>query len=721
MEVFKIPTHFNMRKPVLYLILPFLLIFSNIHAINQPRVDSLLNVIETAPVDSNYVQTLFMLAEQFYNENPDSAFHYCSEAQLISVQLNYYEGIADSYNWIGYIFWQKGDLANAIDQFSLGLETNLKTNDSVERANMLNNIGYMYKEIGDIETALDYLHQALELKKLVSPKANIATSLNNIGIIHQDLEEYETALKYFEESLELRIEAKDSNGISTTYSNIGSIYDAQGDIEKAKMFFYKALKAQSKLNPKMSHKSLVLNNLGRVFTYEEQYDSATLVMNQSLEICRSIESPYWEARTLFSLSKMHLKQGNKKVAKELALDGYNLSIKGGFAESLEDLSYLLYNIYFNENDSKNALKFYKEYIVMRDSLSSITNKKAAYKQEVNFEFQKKEQELEQQQAIEKAVLLKEKEKTDALNKKEQQEKNVIIGFVSAIGVLVLIFAIFIFSRLKITSRQKNIIEKQKKQVDHAYNELEVKNEEIMDSITYAKRIQSAILPPNKIVKTYLQHSFILYKPKDIVAGDFYWMESRGSKVLFAAADCTGHGVPGAMVSVICNNGLNRSVREHNLTDPGKILDKTREIVIEEFAKSEEEVKDGMDIALCSLEGKTLQYAGAHNPLWIIRNGEVIETKANKQPIGKFDNPTDYTTHTFQLEEGDTIYIFSDGYVDQFGGEKGKKFKARPLKELLVSIQDKSMEEQKSIIDNAFEKWKGDLEQVDDVCVIGVRV
>ncbi|MBL4594128.1 MAG: serine/threonine-protein phosphatase, partial [Flavobacteriales bacterium] len=209
--------------------------------------------------------------------------------------------------------------------------------------------------------------------------------------------------------------------------------------------------------------------------------------------------------------------------------------------------------------------------------------------------------------------------------------------------------------------------------------------------------------------------------KDIVAGDFYWIEQKEGEVLFAAADCTGHGVPGAMVSVVCNNALNRSVREHGLTDPGLILDKTREIVVQEFEKSDEDVNDGMDIALCSLEGNTLKYAGAHNPLWIIRGGEIIETKANKQPIGQFDNSLQYTTHSFELQKGDSIYIFSDGYVDQFGGEKGKKFKTRAFRELLLSIQESSMDEQKIIIDDAFETWKGDLEQIDDVCVIGIRI
>ncbi|PCJ28142.1 MAG: hypothetical protein COA97_02375 [Flavobacteriales bacterium] len=295
-------------------------------------------------------------------------------------------------------------------------------------------------------------------------------------------------------------------------------------------------------------------------------------------------------------------------------------------------------------------------------------------------------------------------------------------------ILLLIIITIIYIAFRNKKKDNAIIAKQKNEVQKQKDIIEQTHQEITDSIIYAKRIQNAILPPDKVVKEYLKESFIFYKPKDIVAGDFYWMESVASPsnkketiVLFAAADCTGHGVPGAMVSVVCNNGLNRSVREHRLSDPGEILDKTREIIIQEFEKSDDDVKDGMDIALCSLEGNKLLYAGANNPLWIIRNGKIIETKANKQPIGQFDNPEPYTTHAFELEKGDSIYIFSDGYVDQFGGEKGKKFKPKAFRELLLSIQDKSMEEQKKIIDDAFETWRGTIEQVDDVCIIGVKV
>jgi len=418
--------------------------------------------------------------------------------------------------------------------------------------------------------------------------------------------------------------------------------------------------------------------------------------------------------SLTNIGNIKYNLGQLSEARKYVIEALEISKEIGSPDKIAHASHVLYFIYKKEKNATKALEMHEMYISMRDSVNSKETQKASAQQQAKYEYEKQktidDAEHDKQIAIENA----EHEKSLAIEQEEKEKQRVITYATGGGLALVVVFLIFVFNRLKTTRKQKGVIES-------AHHELEEKNQEIMDSINYAKRIQSAILPPSKLVKEYLQESFILYKPKDVVAGDFYWMEHKEGKVLFAAADCTGHGVPGAMVSVICNNGLNRSVRENGLTNPGQILDKTREIVIQEFEKSEEEVKDGMDIALCSLEGMKFEYAGAHNPLWIVRKGEIIETKANKQPIGKFDKQTGYTTHTFDLEAGDSIYIFSDGYVDQFGGEKGKKFKAKAFRNLLLSIQEKPMEEQKVIIDDAFEAWRGSLEQIDDVCVIGVRV
>ncbi|MFT4600370.1 MAG: ligand-binding sensor domain-containing protein [Arenicella sp.] len=254
--------------------------------------------------------------------------------------------------------------------------------------------------------------------------------------------------------------------------------------------------------------------------------------------------------------------------------------------------------------------------------------------------------------------------------------------------------------------------------------VEYKNKEITDSITYAQRIQNAILPTKHLIGMHLNETFFYYRPKDIVAGDFYWLEtSDKNEVLLAAADCTGHGVPGAMVSVVCNNALNRTVREFKLHSPADILNKVRDLVIETFQTSETEVKDGMDIALVSINKKTnvVTYAGANNDLYIVRNGELEIITADKQPIGRYVAEKDFTEHSIQLKKGDCIYVFTDGYMDQFGGPKGKKFKYSAFRNMIIEIHDKPMEEQEAHINKVFNQWMGRLEQLDDICVIGVRI
>ena len=338
----------------------------------------------------------------------------------------------------------------------------------------------------------------------------------------------------------------------------------------------------------------------------------------------------------------------------------------------------------------------------------------------------------------KIKLLKEKNELLLLGEKEKLEGMVII-------------------RTSELQLEKNNVEEQKRIIEE-------KQKEILDSIHYAKRLQEAILPPLKFIDEHVPNNFVLYQPKDVVAGDFYWAETKDNKFFIAAADCTGHGVPGAMVSVVCSNALNRTVNEFGITDTGKILDKTRELVLETFAKGNAEVKDGMDISLLCIDKQINKafWSGANNPLWYVQSSvtsseveksidaglevpvktvtssevekstssgldsarpdiQLIEIKADKQPIGKSDYAKPFTTHEIALQEGMLFYLFTDGFADQFGGPKGKKFKYKQLEELLLANANKNMSDQHEILSQQFALWKGDLEQVDDVCVIGVKV
>ena len=257
--------------------------------------------------------------------------------------------------------------------------------------------------------------------------------------------------------------------------------------------------------------------------------------------------------------------------------------------------------------------------------------------------------------------------------------------------------------------------------------IQAKQKEILDSIQYAKHIQLAILPPLELVNKHFPNNFILYQPKDIVAGDFYWAEhitdSKQNLFFIAAADSTGHGVPGAIVSVVCSNALNRSVKEYHLTQPSLILDKTRELVLDTFSKSGEDVKDGMDVSLMvfDLKNKTIAWSGANNPLWYIQNGVFHEIKADKQPIGKSEKFRPFTNHVIPYVEGSLFYLFTDGYPDQFGGPEGKKFKYNRFADLLVSSHHMDMRTQAQHIGTTFSNWKNKQDQTDDVCVIGIRI
>lgn len=253
--------------------------------------------------------------------------------------------------------------------------------------------------------------------------------------------------------------------------------------------------------------------------------------------------------------------------------------------------------------------------------------------------------------------------------------------------------------------------------------VEEKQKEIIDSISYAKRLQEAILPSIEFLNTHLKNSFVYYQPKDIVAGDFYWAEKVGEKFFIAAADSTGHGVPGAMVSVVCSNALNRTIKEFDETETGKILDKTRELVLETFEKSTNEVKDGMDISLLCIDSKNknIFWSGANNPLLYIQDNELKVIKADKQPIGKTYFPKNFTTHHIEYKVNTTFYLFTDGFADQFGGPAGKKFKYKQFYDLLLKNNHFSQKEQAKIIHKTFIAWKGDLEQVDDICIIGIKI
>ncbi len=610
--------------------------------------------------------------------------------------------IANTIIWRHYMFsYPDSALLLADQQYNFAKSAG----DSIRLGDALNNKASAFYYKGFHKEALIYFNMCLSIANKTHDHKLILGSYMNLSAINCVIKNYDEALYFNKKSFELVQKSKNffyDKDVLACYYNRASIYQDKKEFNSSINYYNKALSISKEIE-NFHYTSLIFGNLGEIFIEQKKHVKALEFFNKKLMLSKKINNHNLIAEAYHgigvsyrSLSKFELAitNLNKSVALKKEMGTIDLQHKNYFE---------LYRAYRSMGNIKMALKMHELFTLTQDSL----HEKEAELEGVKIQQIRKFNEIKYKDSIKhiRETLLKKSELK--ANKKElKKEKLIVDGLIIYCGVI-LVFLILLNNRFKKTKKQKGIIEE--------------KRQEITDSIQCAKRIQSAILPSQKVIDEFLEDSFIFYKPKDIVAGDFYWLEAKEDRVLFAVADCTGHGVPGALVSVVCNNALNRSVREYELTDPGKILDKTREIVIQEFEKSETEVRDGMDIAICSLIENKLEYAGAHNPLWIVRNGVLLETKANKQPIGKFDNLRPYTTHSFVLEKGDTVYIFSDGYPDQFGGERGKKFKAKAFRELLLSIQDKAMEEQKTNIDEAFETWKGDLEQIDDVCVMGVRV
>jgi serine phosphatase RsbU (regulator of sigma subunit) len=277
---------------------------------------------------------------------------------------------------------------------------------------------------------------------------------------------------------------------------------------------------------------------------------------------------------------------------------------------------------------------------------------------------------------------------------------------------------------KVIERTEEVV-RQKEEIQTQSGKLEILYKHVTDSIRYAKRLQDAILPPNALVKQILPESFILFKPKDIVSGDFYWLNQKGDRILVAAVDCTGHGVPGAFMSIVGNNMLNQVVKDFDIKDAGDVLNKLNTLAAATISQKSEDgaVRDGMDLSLCIIDRAkmTMDFAGANNPLYYFHNGEYREVKPDKIPIGYYsEEAKTFSNNHLKFEKGDTCYIFSDGFADQFGGPKGKKFMVNQFRNLLIRIHKLPMDEQKAILHQTIEMWRGGLEQVDDILVIGFR-
>ncbi len=597
------------------------------------------------------------------------AIKYHQKALQIAEERNNKINIAATYNNIGIVYYNLADFNRTIDYFQKSLKMQEQLGRERQVAAIIGNIAVVYGELGEDSLSAIYQQKSFDMHQKMGNKTDMAASLNNLGILSRKKREFKRALDYHHRALAIASTLDEKDGLKSIYSNMGSLYLDMNDADEALNMFFKGVELTDESSEK---KDIAVLYLGIATAYQKtgKKTGAISYFEKAFELSKSV--------------------GSLKEQKEAA-DG-------------------LYTIYKSNIDFKTALQYHEISRKLNDSIFNTSKNESFNTLKTQFALDRQEIDLKT-----KADVLLEK-------KEEEKAKQQIITYI-AIGVLILvfIFSYILLQRFRITKKQNEIIATQKIIVEH-------KNKEITDSIMYTKRIQQAIIPPVALVEKYFPESFIYFQPKDIVAGDFYWMEHVNGITYMAVADCTGHGVPGAMVSIVCSNALNGALKEFQLSDTGLILDKTRQLVIETFEKSGEDIKDGMDISLIKVYPSDetsnvvkLEWSGANNSLWYIENKEFKTVKCDKQPIGKIDDPKQFTTHRISLKKGDMLYLFTDGYADQFGGPKGKKFKYKSLQELLILNQSKSLAEQKEILAHTFADWKGPLEQVDDVCIIGIRL
>ena len=552
----------------------------------------------------------------------------------------------------------------------------------------------------------------------------------------------EKSIEFNEKALSIALTMNDKRSMAAAYNNLaGNLMEAD-QLEKVEPYLLNAIKLNQKEN-NVYWLSINYQTISEYYHSKNEIDKSIHYLRLAHQLNLKHEQIYLLISTYSNLSSRKLENQEIDSSLFFGLKSYNLAKQENDLESIKSTAKILSSAYDAKGNIIKAYRFLNTYSILNDSLNFENDAIDLVTKETTNKFRTQMMKDSLVSLNQELILRKEIEK-EQLAKEAQEEVMTLfvwIGIILAILSLVMVFAYL--------DKRKNslLILKQKEEVEHQKELLEEKNREVTDSIFYAKRLQQAILPPIHQIQKALPNHFIYFSPKDIVSGDFYWMEASDKKVLFAAADCTGHGVPGAMVSVIGANGLKRCVREFALENPAEILDKLSHLVEETFDQSADDVKDGMDIALCSLEGTKLSYAGANNPLWVARKKSIspsleiiqsptssptppitstdkidlFEIKADKQPVGKHDLRKPFTSWEIQLEKGDNVYVFSDGYADQFGGVKGKKFRNKRMRELILSIQDLTMKQQRVKIENDFVAWKGDLEQLDDVCVFGVKV
>ncbi len=679
----------------------------------------------------------------FFKGELDSAFIYFDKSLKTYEELGDKKGVAASYVNIGILKKNIGEIKDAGESYQKALETYREIGDNEGIAKTYLNLGNLFKLQGDMKTALDNYYKSLKFYEEVGNKHSIAQLYQNIGIVYGELNDSPKAIENFENALNIFKKIKDLKGIAEVNNNIGNTYLEDNNFETAVSYFERSIQ----LFKKIGYTPMVARlyyNLGDANNNLKNYSAAKSYFDKSFEIYENIGYAAGMALCYNGFGEYYYNVGNYNKAAENLEKAKELSL-GVDLRTLSDAVEWLSKTYAKIGDYKNAYENHVLFKNYNDSIFNDNNDKAITALSMQYEFDKKEKIRE----------IEEKKKEALQAEQDKRDKLVKLGL--SLGILLmLIIAIILVRNYRRKVKANNLLRAQKEEIEHQKIELEQRNEEIQaqrdeiedknvliteqrdialkqkqeitDSIQYAQRIQEAVLPDRQMFINDINDYFILFKPKDIVSGDFYWMTKIEEKLVIVAADCTGHGVPGAFMSMLGVTFLNEIVNKDRVLQANEILNRLRNKVIDSLHQKDRETKDGMDIAVSIIDPSKneLQYAGAYNPIYMIsavhEESGIKKIAADRMPIGihlKMDN--EFKNNVIHYQKNDIIYMFSDGFMDQFGGENGRKLKSKHFQDLLLTIHKKTMAEQKELLDSFLARWKGDLDQLDDILVIGIKL
>ncbi len=639
--------------------------------------------------------------------------------------------LGKAYMYMGWLFQDLSQFKQANEQFYKSLAYLKKAEDQQGIADAYGNLGNSYLDMREFRKSLDYQLLSLdENEKIIRSKPNKEQlqaahtgktyALHNIGEIYNEIALYDKALEYERRSLVDEMKYGTEEGIAISYNTIGQTYKKMGEIDSARHYFQSSIDLYESGEFSSPYGYAIALHEYAIMEKSGLSDKQIATMlNKSLQIRKDLLDVDGEAQIYLDIADFKFDQLKLDSLSELLRRSYQL-IEENDLDYLEEKYFMLYSKYNSKigryEPAYFALENYLELKAISDAKRRTHDLIAG---DIKHQLETKN--------FNDSLLIENKFAGERASYHEQIAEIQQIIYLSIIGFIILIVTLFvIINSNRRRKRMNTILSEKNEQINEQKELVEEKNKSISDSINYAKRLQNAILPALERIRSVFPSYFLLYQPKDVVSGDFYWFEKVEDRIYLAVADCTGHGVPGAMVSVVCSNALNRALNEYLIIEPENILDKTRDLIIEHFSKGGEDLSDGMDIALICMDLNTneIHFSGANNSLWIVRRAnqhEIEEYKGDKQPVGHYTNEQPFTVQKIPCFSGDRIYMTTDGYADQFGEETGKKLKSAVMKRYITDMQHSAMHEQGEALLLYFDDWKGETEQVDDVCVMGIEI